>query len=194
MATAADALLAESEAHEAAEPPVEANPKIGRAAFNYLEPRQAIDGLAYFRRCAACENFVPEAAMTGAVVGARCAKFGAQFSVSDDDTCNLFVPWHAGMPCEAVIAFNALELRKGLPAGVAPGLVGYKPDCKAQCHACRFYDGGEPTMAGTRMGECEAYESLNEKSPNLFDLVKTVHPHGGCSLWQEWATGDEYGG
>jgi hypothetical protein len=185
MASAVESLMAETEAHEEAEPPVEANPKIGRSAFNYMEPRLGIDGRDYFRRCASCESFVPETAMGGAVQGARCARFGSDFRVTDDDNCNLYWPWHSGMICASVVDLNALELRKGIPGAMSPWSVGYRSKCDAKCRSCRFVDFGEPTLAGTRSAECEAYESLNEESPNIFDLVKTISPEGGCSLWQE---------
>lgn len=50
MLTAADMLMGESAASEAAEPKVEASPKMGRDRFNYLEPRprylQSLVGMA----------------------------------------------------------------------------------------------------------------------------------------------------
>lgn len=182
MALAVD--LEETEAHEAAEPPVEANPKIGRAAFNYMEPRLGLDGLNYWRRCSNCESFVPEVAMGAAVAGARCARFGSTFVITDDDNCNLFWPWHAGTPCAQVVDMNAMELRKGIPGGPSPYSIGYRSQCDAKCRTCRFIDFGEPGLENTGKAECEAYESLNECSPNIFDLLKTISPNGGCSLWQ----------
>lgn len=183
--SAVEAMLEESRAHEEAEPPVEAMPKIGRSAFLYREPRLGLDGKQYFRQCASCESFVPETAMGGALIGARCAKFGSAFPVTDDDSCDLWFGWHSGLPCAAVIDFNAMELRKGIPGGCSPYDVGYKSQCDGKCRTCRFVDFGEPTLAGTKTAECEAYESLNEKSPNIFNLNKTISPDGGCSLWEK---------
>lgn len=186
MLTAADMLMGESAASEAAEPKVEASPKMGRDRFNYLEPRPGIDGKQYFRQCASCESFVPEAAMGGAVTGARCARFGSTFSVTDDDTCNLWWGWQTGRPCEAVIDSNAAELRKGIPGGFSPYSVGYQSQCDAKCRTCRFIDWGAPEVGGREVptAECEAYECLNEKAPDIFMLNKAINPGGGCTMWQ----------
>lgn len=170
-------------AEEAAEPAVEAMPKIGRAAFNYLEPRLGLDGRDMFRRCASCESYVPEAMMGGAVMGDRCARFGVDMKINDDASCNLYWPWHSGLPCEAVISFNAMELRKGLGSGPSPWSVGYKSECDAKCRTCRFMS--VEVEDGKASSCCDAFESLNEKSPNLFDLVEEVNAYGGCSLWQK---------
>lgn len=183
MAMAVD-LIEETEAHEAAEPLVEASPKIGRSAFLYMEPRPGLDGLQYFRQCASCESFVPEAAMGAAVQGARCAKYGRDMVITDDDTCSQYYPFHAGLPCASVIDFNAAEIRKGLMSGPSAYTMGYKSQCDAKCRTCRFVDFGEPTLENTGKAECEAYESINECSPNIFALVKTINPNGGCVLWQ----------
>lgn len=185
--TAVEELTQPSEqAEEAAEPPVEAMPKIGRAAFLYMEPRPGLDGLQYFRQCASCESFVPEASMGGAIQGARCAKFGSQFPVTDDDSCSLYYPWHSGLPCAEMIATNAMELRKGIPGGPLPYSMGYKSQCAAKCRSCRFVDfRDEMNMGVAKTAECEAYESLNECSPNIFELITTINPNGGCSLWQK---------
>lgn len=182
--SAVDSLMAETAAHEEAEPPVEATPKMGRSVFNYMAPRVGLDGRQYFRQCASCESFVPEAAMGGAVQGARCVKFGSDFPITDDDNCNLYLPWHSGMICESVVCMNAMELRKGIPGGVYPYSVGYRSKCDAKCRTCRFVDFGEPALADTGKAECEAYESLTEQSPNIFDLIKAIDPNGGCSMWQ----------
>lgn len=172
--TAAD-LVEETREHEAAEPPVEAMPKIGRAAFLYREPRVGLDGLFYHGACANCQSFVPEAAMGGSVVGDRCVKFGSGFRISDDDHCSLYESWNSGLPCAAVTDFYALELRKGIVNGISPWSVGYKADTCVQCQKCRFYD--------AESGECEAMESLNERSPNLFELATDVKPQAWCTMW-----------
>ena len=176
----------EDEAEEPKEPPVEAVPRIGREAFGYHEPRPGIDGKSYHGACGSCQNFVPEAAMTGAVYGSRCVLFGASFPITDDDSCGRWVPWAAGAPCDHVTAFYAGEIRKGLPGALSPWAVGYRGGCTTQCRNCRFGDSSDPETAAGKL-ECEAFESLNEKSGNLFALEKTVDPYGGCSLWQEWA-------
>jgi hypothetical protein len=173
--SAVEELTTESEAHEEAEPMVEAVPKIGRAAFLYREPRPGIDGLFYHGSCASCQSFVPESVMAGAVIGDRCVKFGSLFRVTDDSHCSLYEAWNSGLPCSAVTSFYALELRKGIVNGISPWSVGYKQDTCVQCQKCRFYD-AEPS-------ECEAMESLNERSPNLFELATEVKPQAWCSMW-----------
>ncbi len=172
----------EDEAEEGKEPPVEAVPRLTREAFGYLEPRPGIDGRQYFGSCGSCQSFVSEAAMTGAVLGSRCVLFGSQMRITDDDSCNHFAPFGAGAPCEETVSFNAAALRRGLPQAIYPWLAGYKPQCPTQCRTCRFGD-----TSGTAPGklECEAFESLNETSGNLFALEKTVDAYAGCALWQE---------
>lgn len=179
--SAVEELTAESEAHEAAEPPVEAMPKLTRAVFNYLEPRVGLDGREGERRCMSCESFVPEAMMGGAIIGDRCARFGSQMRISDDDNCNLWWPFHSGMICEAVVSMNAMELRKGLASGPSPWLVGYKAQCDAKCRSCRFQSYDEEKSSPC----CDAFASLNAKSPNLFDLVEEISLFGGCTMWEK---------
>lgn len=173
MATAIEGDYDESPAEEAAEPAVEANPRLGRSVFLYREPRPGLDGLQYFGACASCQSFVPESEMSGAVMGDRCVKFGSSIPISDDDHCTLYEPWGSGISCAAVTAFYAQELRKGV-IGVSPWSVGYKSKTCVQCQTCCFFDAP---------GECEAMESLNEKSPNLFELATDVKPRAWCSMW-----------
>ncbi len=174
----------EDEAEEPKEPPVEAVPRISREAFGYLEPRPGIDGKSYHGACGACQNFVPEAAMTGAVYGSRCVLFGSSFPITDDDSCNRWVGWAAGAPCDHVTAFNAAEIRRGLPGALSPYQVGYRSKCPTQCRTCRFGDGLDPETPPGKL-ECEIMEDMQEKAPLLFALETTVDPWGGCNLWSE---------
>lgn len=171
----------EDEAEEPNEPAVEAVPRITREAFGYLEPRPGIDGLQYFGNCGSCQSFVSEAAMTGAVIGSRCIKFGSRFPVSDDDHCNRYEPWASGIPCEAVTMFYAGEIRKGAAASVSSWEAGYKAKTCVQCNACRFFDASQ-SPSGVD-GECEAMEELNEQSPKLFNLLSSVKSRAWCSMW-----------
>ena len=170
----ADVEHGETAAEEAAEPPVVAEPRIGRQAFLYMEPRQGIDGAVMFSECGSCQHMIPEAFMFGAVQGNRCSLLGSQFPITDDDHCGLYSPWSAGVPCVHIQQMNAGEVRKGVPPAVMPYVAGYKSKCTVQCQTCRFFDGPD---------ECEAYEMLNEQVPQMFDLDKTVKPNGKCSLW-----------
>jgi hypothetical protein len=182
--SAAEMMIAESPAQEAAEPPIEAVPRIGRGALGYQEPRPGLDGLAMAGMCGSCQSFVPEVNFGGAVTGARCVLFGSQMVVHDDDSCDRWLPFNAGLPCEALINFNAGELRKGLPQAVNPYSVGFRHEETTQCQNCRFVDLGElGAQRPPNIAECEAFESLNERSPNLFDLVTAINLRGGCNLW-----------
>ena len=170
---------------EADEPPVVAEPPLGREAVLYMEPRPGIDGEAMFGSCASCASFIPEIYMNGAVRGSRCAKFGSAFPIDDDDSCNLYTPWPAGRPCEDCIAHGAMKMRAGAKGAVDPWSVGYVSDTKTQCRYCRFFDAEE--------SECEAFESLNEKSGNLFQLDTAVKPCGACNLWRAPKMEEGYG-
>jgi hypothetical protein len=173
----------EDEAEEPKEAPVEAVPRLTRDVFGYHEPRPGIDGKQYHGQCANCARFVPEAAMTGAMAGARCALFGSSFSVSDDDSCGHFSPWNSGIPCESVILFNAGELRKGMPPAISPWMAGYKARECTQCGKCKFGDATNPEMPAGKM-ECELFEEINTRSPNVFSLETIVDVYAGCSLWR----------
>lgn len=165
------------EAEEAAEPPVEAMPKLDRDSFSYLEPRPGLDGLDMFRCCSSCQSFCPEVNFTGAMFGSRCAILGSLLKVSDDNYCNHYTPWSSGIPCSNIVDTNVAELRRGVPPAISPEAAGYAWDAstKKQCCECRFFDGAE--------SECEAFEDLNNRAPGLFNLDTKVAPRGGCSMW-----------
>lgn len=191
--SAAEMMIGETPAMEATEPKVEAVPKLRRSALGYLEPRQGLDGLQYFGQCSSCQSFVPEAAMGGAVRGSRCALFGADFPVTDDDCCDRWLGWASGIPCAAVVEFNAGEVRKGLRQAVAPWDVGYKSDETCQCKNCVFADRGDPMKPRPPgVAECEAFQDLNERAPNLFELDTAINLNGGCNLWTEPPDDDDY--
>jgi hypothetical protein len=182
--SAVEELTAEPEAHEAAEPPVEAVPKITRNALGYLEPRVGLDGLSMFAKCGSCQNYVPEASMSGALVGSRCAILGSSWPINDDACCDRYVPWGAGLPCAEVTSFFAMELRKRYPGALTPFQAGYKEGGPRapQCCGCRFFD--MPDMAPSPdVAECELYECLNTKTPEIFALDKAIKPYARCSLW-----------
>jgi hypothetical protein len=171
-------------AEERDEPKLEALPRFGREVFSYLEPRVGLDGLKYFGQCASCQSFTTEAAMGGAVHGNRCVLFGSDFPVTDDDSCDRYTPLASGLPCASLEAFNAAELRKGLPGAVRPYDVGYKSKCTAQCGRCKFADAEEPDLPPGKL-ECELYELLNREYPSIFAIIETVDRYGGCALFQE---------
>jgi len=174
----ADVEHGETAAEEAAEPPVVAEPRIGRADLGYLEPREGVDGKLMFRCCGSCQHFVPEAYFTGALMGSRCAILGSAMSVSDDNYCHRYLPWASGVPCEDIVCMNAGQLRRGVPPAISPADAGYLWDTqtKKHCASCRFFDGPD---------ECEMFEQLNEDAPDIFLLDTTVKPQAGCSLWRK---------
>jgi hypothetical protein len=157
------------------EEPVVAAPRLGRDVFLYMEPRPALDAPASFAQCASCCNFIPDLQMHGAVRGDRCLLFGTNFPITDDDSCNLYVPWPAGDPCKGCVAHGAEELIGGMRASVKPFDVGYVADTKVTCKRCRQFDFVDSA--------CEAMEELNRKLPQMFDLDEKVSADGCCSMW-----------
>lgn len=174
---------------EAGEPELEAVPRIGRAAFLYLEPRPGLDGAGYFAQCASCSSFVPEAFGRGAFRGARCALFGSSMPVTDDSSCGLFTPWASGMPCDEIVACNAGQIAGGLRAAVTPTDAGYVADTKVRCRNCRFVD---MEGDGTGAPECEFFEHLNKTCPSLFMLDTKVALDGCCNAWTPPAPAPAY--
>ena len=162
---------------------VAAEPKLDRACLVYLEPREAIDGKSYFGQCAACSSFIPESTMRGAVRGDRCALFGAQFPITDDDSCHLWTPWPDGRPDEKRLGHNGEAMVRNAPAAVQPYNVGYRAEEKVRCAFCRHYEYESKT--------CQLMAALNAALPDVFALDDQVKPGGKCDLWTPPAPPEE---
>lgn len=164
----------ETAAEEKAEPPVKCEPRLGRDAVLYQEPRPGLDGVQYFGACGSCRNFIPETAMRGAVAGARCALFGSTMPITDDASCNLYVAWGAGTPDDDIVEENAECIVGGVRGVVSPWSVGYS-EVKSKCSNCASFD-------AEHMG-CELFECLTECQPNIWLLDPNVKADGVCNLW-----------
>ena len=169
---------------EEGEPEVGCEPKMGKEVFNYLAPRKGTDAPGDFRSCASCKNFVPERAFHAATTGNHCVLFGT-FPVEPHGNCFRYVPWPAGKPMEHVIEGHALACLNGSRSSLSPFDAGYceDKDHSHKCKNCRHYDwkGDDDTMGP----ECEFFEELNRKLPNLFMAGESIDPDGGCSAWAE---------
>lgn len=175
LATRSLAQAAVAVPEEAKERAVAAEPRLDRSAFLYMEPRPGIDGAGSFAQCAACQHFVPEAMMRGAVRGDRCSLFGSTFPITDDDSCGLFAPNPDGRPCEHCEVHAAEEMISGMRASASPYQVGYVSDQKVRCMNCRQFD--------AENSECEFFGELNEKLPALFACDEKVKADGCCNAW-----------
>lgn len=168
-------LAQSSEQLEREEPPLEAEPKLGRDVVLYMEPRPAIDGAGSFGQCANCANFIPEISMRGAIRGDRCALFGSNFPIGGNDSCGLFVAWPAGKACDECIDHAAEDMIAGLRGSVSPYEVGYVANTSVRCGNCRFFDWAE--------SECEMLEGLNTSLPDVFACDTSVKASGCCNLF-----------
>lgn len=165
------------------EKPIAAVPLLGREVFLYMEPRDGLDGASEFGTCAACENFIPENAMRGAVRGDRCKLFGSDYPVDDPDTCGLWAPWPGGKACDGCVTHGAGEMIMGMRGSVSPYDVGYKSgmslvdtmSSSTRCSSCRQFDFAD--------SECEFFEELNEKLPAVFACEVKVKSGGACNAW-----------
>lgn len=169
---------------EAAEPEVESVPPLSRAAFGYLEARPGVDGSEYFASCASCQHYVAEAFGRGAFRGDRCALFGSNFPVSDDDGCNRWAPWSDGQPDSDCIAEMAEGMVAGCRGSLSPWGAGYAPDKHRVCSTCAHFDGEESS--------CEFFGCLNEALPKLFAIEEKVTLPARCNGWSEIPTAAEY--
>lgn len=167
---------------EADEPEIEAEPRLDRSTFLYLEGRKGIDGEGYFGCCASCENFIPESQMRGAVRGDRCKLLGAQFPINDDSGCNFYAPWPTGRPCDGCLAHHAEKMIRGERGSVMPMAAGFVFGQRRVCTTCRQYD--------FEAKECRFFEELNEKLPALFDLNKAIVTPAKCTAWTAPAEND----
>ena len=173
------AYIAAPEPMEPVEKEVAAEPRLGRAVVGYLEPRAGIDGPEYFNRCGSCVSFIPEAMMNGAVRGARCSVLGSDFPISDDDGCNLWIPYPDGKPCSEEQEEAGEEMVAGRRGSISPWDAGYKADCRRQCAVCRH---SEYDIEG-KVLTCGLLEEMNETLPTVFDMETVVKPGGRCDLW-----------
>ena len=178
----ADTAMGETKAEEAAEPPVEAMPRIGRSAFLYREPRPGIDGPQYANQCGSCQNYIAEAEMHGAVSGSRCKLMGT-FPISDDDSCELHIRWPDGKPKTGATMHLAEASIAGQRPAIDPWQAGYRSDTCVKCGTCRSFD--------FEHLECEMFESMTEELPLIFLLDKAVKADAKCSLWNPPPPPDE---
>lgn len=164
------------EPDEPEENEVEAEPRLGRNVVSYLEPRERIDGAEYFGQCASCSSYVPEAAMRGVLRGDRCCKFGDDYPITDDSTCNLYSPNPNGTPCGHCQEHAGVKMIAGMRASVDPWDVDYARDQTKHCSGCRHIQFGEKTT-------CALLAAMNEEMPAVFAMNVEIKLTGRCTLW-----------
>ncbi len=147
--------------------------KIGRDAFIYLPPGTRGDDNA---QCQTCRMWVPDAyTRFGHDV---CILHGRDVKTPARASCGLYANWPEDRVDQTVVQTHAQEMRAKNTKSVTPeqsGLV----DREVRCENCFYFEEDE--------GDCDLYEQLNRKLPNVYDLDIKVEEDGCCNAQTEIA-------
>ncbi len=102
----------------------------------------------------------------------RCIAHGSRIVVSATMSCGVYLIWPKGKPSEETVRNHAAEIVKGISGSVTAKESGLL-DRKVRCENCYFFDEKEI--------ECELYEMLDEKQPELFKLGSKVKAQACCN-------------